>query len=545
LSREVKDASGKGGGQALLRGAGLVSGLTLVSRLLGLVREQVFAGLLGAGLHADAFQIAFRIPNLLRDLFAEGSLSAAFVPTYVRTLAQEGRAAAHRLASRLLTLLAGVIGGLILLGYFAAPWLVQAMAPGYEQVAGKQAVTVLLTRVMLPFLLLVSFAAVAMGMLNAEERFGFPAFAPAMFNVVTILWAVLLWRLGLGPQHVALGWALGTLLGGAAQFLIQLPPLRRGDFRFRPEWAPGDPGLRRIGALMAPATLGLSAVQLNIFVSGIYASHEPGAVSWLNYAFRILYLPIGLIGVAIGTIAGASLARRAADGDAEGVRRTLRQSLRLVAFLTIPATAGLIALSQPIVSLLYERGRFGPADTQGTSSALALYALGLVGYSSVKVLAPAFYALGSPRVPLLGSLLAVAANILILTISYGFLGYRGVALGTAAGSLLNALLLALAFERRQGGLVRRDVGVALAKMSLAALGMTLLVLAARQALVGAFPQDRLSAQLMTALVPIVLGAVVYLLAARALGLEEVGAAASAFRRGRSGSSNGTLTGPTP
>jgi putative peptidoglycan lipid II flippase len=163
----------------------------------------------------------------------------------------------------------------------------------------------------------------------------------------------------------------------------------------------------------------------------------------------------------------------------------------------------------------------------------------------VKVLAPAFYALGSPRVPLLGSLLAVGANILILTICYGFLGYRGVALGTAAGSLLNALLLALAFERRQGGLLRRDVGVALAKMSLAALGMTLLVLAARQALVGAFPQDRLSAQLMTALVPIVLGAVVYLLAARALGLEEVGAAASAFRRGRSGSSNGTLTGPTP
>jgi putative peptidoglycan lipid II flippase len=545
LSREVKDASGKGAGRALLRGAGLVSGLTLVSRLLGLVREQVFAGLLGAGLHADAFQIAFRIPNLLRDLFAEGSLSAAFVPTYVRTLAQEGRAAAHRLASRLLSLLAVVIGGLILLGYFAAPWLVQAMAPGYEQVAGKQAVTVLLTRVMLPFLLLVSFAAVAMGMLNAEERFGFPAFAPAMFNVVTILWAVLLWWLGLGPERVALGWALGTLLGGAAQFLIQLPPLRRGDFRFRPEWAPGDPGLRRIGALMAPATLGLSAVQLNIFVSGIYASHEPGAVSWLNYAFRILYLPIGLIGVAIGTIAGASLARRAADGDAEGVRRTLRQSLRLVAFLTIPATAGLIALAQPIVSLLYERGRFGPADTQGTSSALALYALGLVGYSSVKVLAPAFYALGSPRVPLLGSLLAVGANILILTICYGFLGYRGVALGTAAGSLLNALLLALAFERRQGGLLRRDVGVALAKMSLAALGMTLLVLAARHALVGAFTENGLSAQLMTALAPIVLGAFVYLLTARALGLEEVAAAASAFRRRTSGSSNGTLAGPTP
>ena len=324
---------------------------------------------------------------------------------------------------------------------------------------------------MLPFLLLVSFAAVAMGMLNAEERFGFPAFAPSMFNVVTILWAVLLWWTGAGVETVALGWAVGTLLGGAAQFLIQLPPLRGAGFRFRPEWAPGDPGLRRIAALMAPATLGLGAVQVNIFVSGIYASHEPGAVSWLNYAFRILYLPIGLIGVAIGTIAGARLARRAAEGDAQGVRDTLRQALRMVAFLTIPATAGLIALAEPIVSLLFEHGRFGPADTRGTASALALYAVGLVGYTSVKVLAPAFYALGTPRVPLLGSVLAVAANLLILATAYRTLGFRGVALGTAIGSLLNGLLLAAVFQRRMGGLLGRDIGTDLTKMAGAALLM--------------------------------------------------------------------------
>lgn len=547
MNRQVKDAPANGLGHALMRGAGLVSGLTLVSRLLGLVREQVFASLLGAGLHADAFQIAFRIPNLLRDLFAEGSLSAAFVPTYARTLAGEGRPGAHRLASRLLTLLAALIGGLTLLGFWLAPLLVQAMAPGFENVPGKLGVTVLLTRIMLPFLLLVSFAAVAMGMLNAEERFGFPAFAPAMFNVVTILWAALLWWLGLGPEAVALGWAIGTLLGGAAQFLIQLPPLHRSGFRFRPEWAPGDPGLRRIGALMAPATVGLSAVQLNIFVSGIYASHEPGAVSWLNYAFRILYLPIGLIGVAIGTIAGASLARRAAAADGEGVRATLRQSLRMVAFLTIPATAGLIALAEPIVSLLYERGRFGAADTEGTASALSLYALGLVGYTGVKVLAPAFYALGTPRVPLLGSLLAVATNLLILATAYESLGYRGVALGTAAGSLLNGLLLAAVFQRRMGGLGSREVGMAMVKMVVAALAMTLPALGVRHLLEGAFGGTRLVAQLLVGLAPVAVGAVAYLLASHALGLEEARMLTSAFRRRPGGlsSRNGSTGGPTP
>jgi putative peptidoglycan lipid II flippase len=535
-------------GRALVRGAGLVSGLTLVSRLLGLVREQVFAALLGAGLHADAFQIAFRIPNLLRDLFAEGALSAAFVPTYARTLAGEGRAAAQRLASRLLTLLAVLLGALTLLGIGLAPLLVRALAPGFEAVAGKLEISVLLTRVMLPFLLLVSFAAVAMGMLNAEERFGFPAFAPAMFNVVTILWAVLLFWLGLGPEAVALGWAVGTLLGGVAQFAIQLPPLRQGGFRFRPEWAPGDPALHRIAALMAPATVGLGAVQVNIFVSSIYASHEPGAVSWLNYAFRVLYLPIGLIGVALGTIAGASLARQAAAADLAGVRETLRQALRMVAFLTIPATAGLIALAEPIVSLLYERGRFGPADTHGTANALTLYALGLVGYTGVKVLAPAFYALGSPRVPLLGSVLAVGTNLLVLATTYGTLGYRGVALGTAAGSLLNGLLLVAVFQRRTGGLMGREAGMALAKMALAALAMTLPALGTRSLLEGAMASQRgLASQLVVGLVPVAVGVVAYLVACHVFRLAEVASVVAAFRRRPvdPGSRNGSFREPTP
>jgi putative peptidoglycan lipid II flippase len=228
---------------------------------------------------------------------------------------------------------------------------------------------------------------------------------------------------------------------------------------------------------MLPATLGLAAVQVNIFVSTRFASHEPGAVSWLMYAFRILYLPIGIFGVAVGTIATTGLARHVAQGDTEGLRTTLRDSLRTLAFLTLPATAGLWVLGVPIVRLLYERGRFGALDTDATASALAFYAAGLVAYTSVKVLAPAFYALGMPRVPLLASASAVLTNLLVIAALHGPLGYRGVALGTALGSLANAGMLAFVFQRRVGGLVDRTLIAGLARMILASAGMALLVLA--------------------------------------------------------------------
>lgn len=525
----VKDAPG-GESRSLVRAAGVVSALTLLSRILGLAREQAFAALLGAGLHADAFQIAFRIPNLLRDLFAEGALSAAFVPTYARVLAEEGREGAHRLASRLLTFLGVLLGGIVLAAFLLAAAIVGALAPGFEGVEGKSEITVLLTRVMLPFLPLVSFAAVAMGMLNAEERYGFPALAPAMFNVVTILWAVVLWLLGFGPREVAIGWAAGTLLGGAAQFLVQVPALRRDGWRFRPEWAPRNEALRRIGALMVPATVGLAAVQVNIFVSSIYASHEPGAVSWLNYAFRILYLPIGIFGVAVGTIATTGLARRAAAGDAEGLRDTLRQSLRMVAFLTIPATAGLIALRVPIVRLLYERGRFGPFDTECTATALLCYSVGLVAYTGVKVLAPAFYALGTPRVPLAATALAVATNLVVILSLHGVLGYRGVALGTAAGSVVNAAVLLTVFERRIGGLRGHALGEAVVRMTLAAVAMSVAAAFFAQTLEAWCGTRGLGAQLLTGLLPVALGTVLYGLAAYALEIPEFRTVFSAFRR---------------
>jgi putative peptidoglycan lipid II flippase len=514
---EVKTSSEKA---RIARAAGLVSAMTLVSRILGLVREMVFASLVGAGYHSDAFRIGFRIPNLLRDLFAEGALSAAFVPTYARTQKEGGHEAAFALANRVLTVLAVLLGGLVVAAIAFAWPIVSELAPGFDDQAGKAALTVLLTRVMMPFLLLVSFAAVAMGMLNAEERFAVPALSPALFNVVAILWAVPLWAMGLSVEKVVFGWAVGTLVGGLAQFGVQVPSLRRLGWRFRPEWAPRDPGLLRMARLMAPATVGLAAVQVNIFVSSRFASQDPGAVSWLDYAFRLLYLPIGLFGVALGTIATAGLARRAADGDMPGLRDTLRQALSMLVYLTVPATVGLMVLAVPVVRLLYQRGRFTAADTEGTAAALVAYSVGLIGYSGVKVLAPAFYALGRPRVPLLASALAVATNLVVILVAHRHLGFRAIALGTALGSLLNLGLLGVVFERRVGGLFGHGLFRPIARMALAAAAMGALAWLSAAGLELLFGTRGLRAQLVTGLVPVALGALAYLLLTRAMRVGE-------------------------
>jgi putative peptidoglycan lipid II flippase len=350
-----------------------------------------------------------------------------------------------------------------------------------------------------------------------------PALSPALFNVVAVVWGAGLWAAGLPLEQVVLGWSLGTLLGGLAQLLVQLPALRRLGWRFRPEWAPGDPGVRHIARLMAPATLGLSAVQVNIFVNSIFASHEPGAVSWLDYAFRLLYLPTGLFGVAIGTIALSGLARKAAAGDMEGLRTTLGQSLSLLAYLTIPATVGIMVLRVPVVRLLYERGRFGPSDTEATATALLLYAFGLVGYTAVKVLAPAFYALDQPRGPLLASGLAVATNLAVVGLLYSRLGFRAVAIGTALGALLNAGLLAALFQRRVGGLLGRGLVRSTVPMAGAAAVMGLAAWGSARGLERLLGSGDLSAQLVVGLVPVLVGVAVYALLTRWLGVGEADA----------------------
>lgn len=507
----------------MARTAGLVSVATMSSRVFGLVREFLFAHLFGAGFYSDAFVAAFRIPNLLRDLFAEGALSAAFVPTFTDYLKNRSRSEAFQLANRVMTTLLMLIGAIVLAGIAGARWIVQSIAPGFSEIPGKIELTTQLTQVMMPFLLLVSLAALAMGVLNTLDRFFLPAFASALFNLVAITGGLLIWATGQPVERAVFGWAVFTLLGGLVQWGIQLFPMWKERWRFRPDWDLRfrDPGQRRIAWLMAPATIGLAATQVNIFVNTNFASSEQGAASWLNYAFRLMQLPIGLFGVAIGTIATASLAKRAAERDLPGMRRTLQQSLRLVAFLSLPSTLGLVALATPVIRLLFERGKFHAGDTEATAAALLFYAIGLPCYSAVKVIAPAFYAMDRPRVPLIASVSAVAANLLFNVALHPVLGYRGLALGTAIAAIVNFGVLAVAFHRWWGGLTDRGLLLSVGKVLLAA-GWC-----AGAAYGGWFLIERqlghagFVLRAVGALAPVAIGAAVFFLAAAALRIEEL------------------------
>ena len=463
----------------LARSAGLISIATLASRVLGVARESVLAAIFGAGSgpEMDAFNVAFRVPNLLRDLFAEGAMTAAFVPTFTATLTNRGRESAWRLGNLVLNGLLVVTGVLVVIGIVFAGPITHAMASGKEfaSVPGKLELTTLLTRFMLPFLTTVAVAVAMMGMLNSLHRFFIPALAPAMFNVATIVCAVALvpfmHLVGL-PGIAAI--AIGTVLGGLGQIALQWPVLHAEGFRYRPIVDFKDPELRQILRLMGPGTLGLAAVQINVFVNTVLATTQPqGAVSWLNYAFRLMYLPIGLFGVSIATAALPDISRHAAAGNRAAIRGTVSQGLRLMLMLNVPATIGLVALANPIVAFLLQRGRFTGHDTAATAAALMCYAPGLLGYSAVKIASPTFYSLNDSRTPVIVSVLTVLTNLgLNLTLVH-IIGYRGLALGTAMAAIFNAGALLWLLRKRLDGLDGRRVSVAFAKITAASIAMGL------------------------------------------------------------------------
>ncbi len=457
----------------LARSAGLIGVATMTSRLLGLVRDALFATLFGAGDQMDAFKVAFRIPNLVRDLFAEGAMSAAFIPTFTRRLTQHGRAEAWRLGNLVISMLVVVTAVIAVAGMVFAEPLTRLFAAGYAEVPGKLELTIALTRVMFPFLSLVAVAVAFMGMLNSLRHFFVPALSPAMFNVGVIGAALALVPLmPLVGWHPMMGLAIGTLLGGLLQAAVQWPTLHGEGFRFRFALAPRDPGLREVLLLMVPGTVGLAAVQVNVFVNTVLATGEgTGAVSWLDFAFRLMYLPIGLFGVSIATAAVPTISSFAAQADVGGMRRTVSSGLRMMLMLNVPATVGLIALASPIVALIYERGRFTPEDTAATAAALMCYAPGLLGYSAVKIASPTFYALRDSRTPVAVSVASMAGNIVLNLALVRVLGYRGLALGTAIAALLNAGVLLWLLSRRLDGLEARRVLVALLKITMASAVM--------------------------------------------------------------------------
>ncbi len=509
-----------------------ISVATLASRLLGLVRDQLFAALVGANAFSDAFVAAFRIPNLLRDLFAEGALSSAFVPTFAEYRQSRGPEEAFRLGNLVAGMILALVGGLVLLGVLFAHPIVRAIAPGFS---GDQALLAAdLTRIMMPFLLLVSLAAAAMGMLNAQGRFTAPALAPALFNVGAIAVGIGLWWAGAGPRAAVVGWSIGTLLGGLLQLVVQAPSLRSTGYRFRPRAAGAwrEPGIRRMAALMGAAVVGLSATQVNIVVNTIFASQESRAVTWLQFAFRLMQFPLGVFGVAIATMAGAGVARMAAARDLPAVRETLGQAMRLVAFLNVPSAAGLLVLASPIIAVIYEHGRFSADDTAGTAQALAFYAVGLYAYSGVKVLAPAFYALDEARVPVLGSILGMAGNVGLNLALHPVLGYRGVALGTSLAAWANFAVLAIAWKARHGGFGPSGIWRQLGRVGLATAVLALAAWGAHALLLPLAPPRGLGRQALLAFAPILAGAAAYFGAARLLGVRELSDLWGALRRRR-------------
>lgn len=507
---------------SLVRSAGVIGIATMTSRVLGLVRDVVLANFFGAGDAMDAFRIAFRLPNILRDLFAEGALSAALVPTFTRALATGDRTAAWRLASNVLTVLVLISGAIALAGILFAEPLVRLYAAGFRAVPGKLELTIRLTRIMFPFLTMVAAAAVMMAMLNALHRFFIPALSPAMFNIATILCAVIIVplspRLGIEP---IIAIAAGTLIGGMGQILLQWPSLRREGFRYQPLLDAHDPWLRQIGRLMVPGVAGLAAVQINLFVnSWLAAGLGTGAVSWLDYAFRLMYMPIGLFGISIATASLPAISGHAASRNDPGIRRAVSSGLRMMLMLNVPATVGLFVLATPIVALIFERGRFTPADTAATAAALACYAPGLIGYSAVKLISPAFYAMNNSRIPVVSSAVSVAFNVALNLVLVRWLGHRGLALGTAAAALLNAGLLLILLRARLGGLDGRRLLVATVKISLASIAMAFAAYYAERILHVPFGGRDLTAQAIRVFSAIGIGLAVLAISAYVLQIEE-------------------------
>jgi putative peptidoglycan lipid II flippase len=516
----------------LLRSAGVVSAAVLLSRLTGLVREMAMARLFGAGAVYDAFLTAFRIPNLTRNLFAEGALSSAFVPTITETLATGTAREADELARVVATAVTLAAGAVCVAGIVFSPQLVELLAPGFAHVPGKFALAVLLTRIMFPFLLLVALAAEAMAILNARGRFGVPALASTFFNIGSVSSGLAL-GLTIGrrwPQGMILSMAAGVVIGGALQLGWQLPSLRRAGFSFRPRFDFGHPGLRRIARLMLPALIGNAALQINVMVNSNLASGLTdaaghtlnGPVSWLGYAFRFLQFPLGVFGAALASATLPAISRSAALGRMDEFRSTLAGSLRMALLLTIPSSVGLAVLGESMIGAVYQGGRFTAQDTHQTALALACYGAGLVGFAALKLLAPAFYALDDAWTPMAVSLASIALNLpLAIALARGArMGHAGLALATSFVALASAAALATALGRRIHGFEGRLLAMSAVKIILAALAMGAVCRVSSVAIHAGIHGNRLP-HLVDLGVSIPLGAGVFYVLARTLRVAEL------------------------
>ena len=443
---------------SLFKSASIVSLLTLASRITGLARELLIASTFGASALTDAFNVAFRIPNLFRRLFAEGAFSQAFVPVLAASRAQQGNEATRLLIDRVATLLFWALLLTSALGVAAAPWLVWVMASGLKQSADGMEAAVFMTRWMFPYIAFMSLVALAAGILNTWKKFAVPAATPVLLNVAMI--GAAYWG---APQFQAWGWppiyalAAGVMLGGALQLGVQLPALWRLGLLPRIGVSLGacrealqDPGTQRILKLMAPALLGVSVAQISLLINTQVASHlTPGSVSWLSYADRLMEFPTALLGVALGVVLMPQLAAAKASEDAERYSAMLDWGLRIVVLLALPCAVALLVFAKPLVAVLYHYGAFTAQDVAQTTAALMGYGLGLLGLVAIKVLAPGFYASQDVRTPVKIAVVVLVLTQLLNLVLVPLFAHAGLALAIGLGALVNAAWLWLGL-RKQG-----------------------------------------------------------------------------------------------
>jgi putative peptidoglycan lipid II flippase len=454
---------------SLVKAAGVIGVATFSSRILGFVRDMLLARLFGATPAADAFYVAFRIPSLLRELFAEGSMSGAFIPVFTEYHSLKSKREAWELASAVFTTLLTIVTLVTLLGILAAPWLVMGLAPGFQSSPDKLALTTLLARVMFPYLLFISLAALAMGILNSVRAFAVPAYAALFLNICIIGCALFL------SPHLdepIVGVAIGVVAGGAAQFAMQLPSLKIRGLLFGFRFDPAHQGVRRIGRLMVPSLLGMSVTQINLTISTILASFIAGAPTYLFYGMRLVQFPLGIFGVALAMAILPTLSAQAARGAMEELRTTLGFGLRMIVFIMLPAMLGLIFLRTPIVHLFFEHGTFTALDTAETARAVLCYAVGLWAFGGVRIIVAAFYSLQDTKTPALSAAVAVTANIVFSVLLMSPLGASGLALATALAGMVNGAILVTVLNRRLGGVEWRSVGRSAARVMVACIPLT-------------------------------------------------------------------------
>ncbi|MBA4396558.1 MAG: murein biosynthesis integral membrane protein MurJ [Syntrophus sp. (in: bacteria)] len=451
------------------RAAGVVGLYTMLSRIFGFLRDMVVAAFFGAGLVTDAFFVAFRIPNLLRRLLGEGSLTVAFVPVFTEYLDKKPKAEALELANIAFTILSIILVAVSILGVIFSPLIVAVMAPGFTKIPAQYDLTVFLNRLMFPYIFFISLVALCMGILNSLRHFAAPALSPVILNISIILAALTL-RDFFEEPIVAL--AVGVMIGGVLQLAMQWPFLVRMGVRLKPAFNFAHPGIKKIGMLMLPAVFGAAIYQINVFVGTILASFLPsGSVSYLYYADRIVELPLGVFAIAVGTATLPSFSDQISKGNLDEFKKTLAFSMRLILFVTIPAMIALIALREPIISVLFQRGHFDATSTMLTAQALFFYAVGLWAFSVIRVIVSAFYSLQDTKTPMKAAIVALVVNVVFSLILMFPLKHGGLALATSIASAVNVILLTVILTKKIGSFTDRDFYGSVFRMILASAVM--------------------------------------------------------------------------